>query len=44
MKKLTIIIASLVALTIATVAIDRATKEAITIVSFFIIFNPFVIY
>ena len=41
MKKLTIIIASLVALT---VAIESATKEAITIVSFFIIFNPFVIY
>ena len=44
MKKLTIIIASLVALTVATVAIDRATKEEITIVRFFIIFNPFIVY
>ena len=39
MKKLTIIIASLVALTVAIVS---ATKDATIIVSFFIIFNPFI--
>ena len=43
MKKLTIVIASLVALSIATVAIVKATSEATIIVSFFIIFNPFML-